>query len=333
MKPLDCERRLRSDRGKPRPVHRADVEAARVEGSDETLDAVHAREYHPIVLPEPVESRIERCGGVGCGDLDRRDLDRVRARLGEQSAHAAGLGARTRDHDPPPEEGAALEPGDRLAQTNRGAEHDGNRRTEAPALDHLGDAGSRVDDGLLAWRATPADRRGRRVGGETRVDEPGQVRAHLRHAHKKHDRVARARDALPVDPRARARLMPGENRHARDPVAMSHRDPGEGRHGKRRRDPGNDLEAQAGRAQGFGLLGAPAEDEGVAPLKPHDGPTCAPESHQQLVDLFLFEQVAPRTVLAGEYALGGVRREAKQVGVGEEVVDDDVGTSQTFAPA
>lgn len=52
-------------------------------------------------------------------------------------------------------------------------------------------------------------------------------------------------------------------------------------------DAGNDLEGDAGGAEGEGFFPAPAEDEGVTALETHDLPTLLGVDHQQAVDLLL----------------------------------------------
>src|SRR5438874_1204439 len=53
-------------------------------------------------------------------------------------------------------------------------------------------------------------------------------------------------------------------------LPVRQRDAGVGRRPERRRDAGDDLEGDAGPAQGLRLLAAAAEDERIAPLEPDD---------------------------------------------------------------
>ena len=65
---------------------------------------------------------------------------------------------------------------------------------------------------------------------------------------------------------------------------MRHRDPRVGRHAHARGDAGHDLERDSRGAEGGGLLGPPAEDQGVAPLEPDHRSARPGVLDQDLVD-------------------------------------------------
>ena len=71
--------------------------------------------------------------------------------------------------------------------------------------------------------------------------------------------------------------------------------------GDGRADAGDDLERDPGPRQRLGLLAAPAEDERIAALEPHDPPPAPRVQDQERVDLLLRQRVVARG-LAGEDA-------------------------------
>ncbi len=111
---------------------------------------------------------------------------------------------------------------------------------------------------------------------------------------------------------------------------MGHRDPGHGRSGEGRTDPGHHFELDPRGAEGLGLLAAPAEDERVTPLEPHDRPAGAAQLDEPGVDLGLGRR-CPRG-LPHVDQLGTGRGQLQQLAGDEPVVDHHVGPSEQVGP-
>jgi len=88
---------------------------------------------------------------------------------------------------------------------------------------------------------------------------------------------------------------------------MGDRNTGGGRHRNGRADAGDDLDGDGRPCQSQGFLTAPAEDERIAPLQPHDAATAAGVVDEEGIDLFLLQAVIPAH-LAGEDPERSARR-------------------------
>src|SRR3954447_25259700 len=81
--------------------------------------------------------------------------------------------------------------------------------------------------------------------------------------------------------------MTSDERDRRGVLAVSNGDPRVGGHGDSGGDAGHDLEGDARRCQGLGLLAAAAEDERVATLQAHHAAPSARTIQDQAFDLTL----------------------------------------------
>ncbi len=183
----------------------------------------------------------------------------------------------------------------------------------------------------------------------------GRGRAGLRHAHGRrrilaggdqrlghgaeacgaheHDERARQRgERSPVDIGLRlARLLVrGHDRDLRRESPVGHGHARVGGHGDRRCDTRHDLVRHAGRAQRERLLPAPAEEQRIAALQPHDRRCAAPVLDQTLRRLVLRQRHAAR-LLARVDQQAPRRGEIEQRISGQAVVDDHVGAAQELA--
>src|SRR5207247_5787045 len=100
--------------------------------------------------------------------------------------------------------------------------------------------------------------------------------------------------------------------------------------GDRRRDvrahPRNDLEGDAVARQRLRLLAAPAEDEGVAALEPHDTAPAPRVPDEERVDAFLGQRVSAARLAGEDAARPGCLVE--EASIDQAIVDDDVGAAQ-----
>ena len=128
-----------------------------------------------------------------------------------------------------------------------------------------------------------------------------------------------------------ARDEGGRHRH----VAMGERDArirqdtGRGRHSR------HHLEADAGVAQGDGLLAAAAEDVGIAAFQSYDATPrtgLADEAGVQLILPVAWPVRLPATTVAGVDALTVVAGEIEQAWIQQIVIEDDVSLGQQAGP-
>ena len=110
-----------------------------------------------------------------------------------------------------------------------------------------------------------------------------------------------------------------------------HRDAGVGGHGDGRGDPGHDLEGDAGRRQGHGLLAAPPEDEGVAALQPDDGVPGPAALDEEGVDRRPGATGPPGDLPTSTISAPGGARSSSD-GFGQPVMDDHVGPAHAPRP-
>jgi len=126
------------------------------------------------------------------------------------------------------------------------------------------------------------------------------------------------------------RHVAGHHREVVGDLAVGDRDAHDGRHRERARQPGDDVDGDAGVAARLDLLETTAEDEAVAALEADD--TLAREGalDDQPVDLLL-PRGSPARQLGDVDHLGGRRKVAEQLSRGEPVGDDHVGLHQRLA--
>ena len=122
-------------------------------------------------------------------------------------------------------------------------------------------------------------------------------------------------------------FVSGGEDHVGSEIAMGQRNSGVGGHGDGGGDAGHDLEIDAGCDGGLGFLRAASEDDRVAALQAHDVQPLAGTVDDESVDPALFDTAAA-TVLGDQDSSRRCRRVVKQAGIGEIVVDDDVGVPQ-----
>ena len=121
--------------------------------------------------------------------------------------------------------------------------------------------------------------------------------------------------------------MAGNERHRRRVASIRYGHAGVGGGRDRGRDAGNDLERDAGVVQGLGLFTTSPVDERISALQADDPLPLRGQEHQEMVELILLEDVAA-VRLADEDALGPVGSQVEEIGMGEAVVDDDVGLGE-----
>src|SRR6266496_4209016 len=90
------------------------------------------------------------------------------------------------------------------------------------------------------------------------------------------------------------------------------------------RDAGNDLDGNAGRAQGVELLAAPAEKERIAAFQPDDGLASLSPLDEERVDLLLRNTVSA-FCLADRDQLGLAARVIEHAFADQAVVENDIG--------
>ena len=116
--------------------------------------------------------------------------------------------------------------------------------------------------------------------------------------------------------------MAGDDGDARRHAALRDGHASGGRRGERGGDARHHLERHARSPQGEGLLAAPAEQERVATLQPHDARVLLRELDQEVVDELLRDRTSG--ALADVDALDVPGHEREHLGVRERVVHDDV---------
>src|SRR2546425_10203939 len=226
-----------------------------------------------------------------------------------------------------------VEPRESLPQRDDVADHRDDRRLESRAARALGDVAERPDHRLLPVGGSPADERHRRRGRAPVGDELSRELWQPLEAHQHDERVHRGREPRPVDPAPALRraTVPGDDGERGGDAAVGQRDPGV----RGRRDGGgharHDLERDPRARQRLRLLAAPAEDEGVAALEPHDTPPAPRVTDEERVDARLGQRVRAAR-LAREDATRP-RRLGEETPIHQAVVDDDVGAAQELEAA
>ncbi len=118
-------------------------------------------------------------------------------------------------------------------------------------------------------------------------------------------------------------LVAGQDGHLRGILPVRDRDAYRRGNGKRTRYARHHLDRDARRPQGLALLAAPAKEERVSPLEPHDDEVfLRPVDHQGL-DLVLFPRV-PAAEFPAVDLLGFFREGRKDLLAGQLVVKDDI---------
>lgn len=113
---------------------------------------------------------------------------------------------------------------------------------------------------------------------------------------------------------------------------MSHGDSRVGRHSDARRDSGHDLKRYTLSREVFRLLGAAAENQGIAPLEPDDEPAGPRVLDQKCIDLILIERAMPAR-FPGTDPDRIARNQVEQPGAGQMVVNHDIGAARQLGPA
>ncbi len=310
---------------------RPEVAAQRLQAVEERPDPVARREHEPVELAETADRAVERLVIVERADLDGgRDQDLGPHRL-QGRRRAVGLVDRAGDDDPLAEQGAVLEPSQRVASRHHLAHDQQGRGPEARLGHPRGKVVERRGDRPLPRERPRLDQGG---GGRARLAQPDQGAADARqagHAHVDDQGPGEPRQGRPVEPAVpRRRLgvaVPGDERDGRGGVAVRDRHARVGGHADPRRHPRHHLERQARGAQVLGLLRPPAEDERVAPLEPDHPTALAGVLGQDGVDLLLRQRaMADRLARADPQAAG--RGEVEQPGAGQVVVDDHLGAAE-----
>ena len=176
-------------------------------------------------------------------------------------------------------QGAALQPGDRLApRRHRAGEHD-RRRADRRRGDRRGQLGERRGHGSLARHRPPLDSSRRLAAVAPRRD---QALGHLGQpldAHVEDERPGKPGERLPVERRVvlGGILVPGDEGDRRGVLAVGQRDAGV----RRRGDPGGDARARP--RTGFRPPPAPRPPRRRARRRtgrrPSGGPRCVPPGH------------------------------------------------------
>ena len=249
--------------------------------------------------------------------------------MGEQ---AARLLARAGDGDALAEEGAALEPVQGLTQIHHIAEDGDGRRLELFFSGKRGDRAERSGKRLVASRGRPADKGDGGLFGHAGGTELFCDGTEALDTHQHHLGAGSRSDRLVVDARGLlARfLVAGEDRQHGVAGAVSHRDAGVGEATDRRGDSGDDLEAESRGGECLRLLATAAEEERVSPLESHDALSGGGVLHQQGIGLLLLEGMASGGLPCVDDHSGG-RDMAQEFGVGEVVVEDDLGLLEAVA--
>src|SRR2546422_5889312 len=141
-------------------------------------------------------------------------------------------------------------------------------------------------------------------------------------------RVHRGREPRPVDPAPALRRATGsgDDGERGGDAAVGQRDPGVRGHRDGGGHPRHDLERDPRARQRLRLLAAPAEDEGVAALEPHDAPAAPRVPHEEGVDLLLGQRVSAARLAREDPARPW--RLVEETPIHQAVVDDDVGAAQ-----
>ena len=262
-------------RGDLRAPERARVAAGVAQVAHELVDGVGAREDRPAVAgrPQIVDRSRNRPRVEGPRDLDRRQLDRLRALRRQQRARVRSPA------------GACASPA-RACRTAAAHRTSAGRRADAPPRRRSVTAGAPMPASATAAAIVSSVAVTTRWRGSvphsttaTGVDaaRPCSIRrcaisAQAPDAHQEDERVDARREMRPVDAGVvlRGIFVAGDDGERRREPAVRHRDARVRGRGDGRRDAGDDLERDAGGGQRLRLLAAAAEDERVAALQPHD---------------------------------------------------------------
>ncbi len=267
-------------------------------------------------------------------DPDRRQLDRLGAEAAERRGEPARLGAGAGDDHAPAVERAALEPGERLAPFDHGADHDQRRGADPLAPHRLGQRGERRGDGPLARHRAALDRRRGLLGVAPGLDQRRGVLGQPLDAHVEDEGAREGGERPPVERRLGLLgvLVAGHEGDRGGVVAVGDRDPGVGGGGDAGGHAGHDLELDPGLAQRLALLAAAAEDEGVAALEPDDALARAGGGDQPLADLLLRHRRHPGR-LADVDELGVLAGAVERPRRDQPVVEDRVGAGDQLQRA
>ena len=316
----------------PGPSEVARIPVSREKGIEKGLHAVRAGEDDPVIGAH-IGQGLHEGGLLRWGfDADRRELVGVGSYPAELGKESAGLCTRAGDGDALAEEGAALEPVQGLAQVHHVAEDGDGGRLELHLGRERGNGFQGPDQRGMTPRGGPADKGDGCLPGHACVAELFGDGAEAFHTHQHHLGAGCRGDRLVIDARGLfARfLVAGEDRQHGVAGPVGHRNAGVGEAPDRRGDSRNDLEAEPCGGKRLGFLTAPAEEEGVAPLEAHHALSGGGVLHQQGVGLLLLEGVPPRG-LARIDDFGACRHMPQEFGVGEVVVEDDLGLLEAIA--
>ena len=150
---------------------------------------------------------------------------------------------------------------------------------------------------------------GRRVGGETGLDQLRHDRCAALDAHQHHQRAAQAADGRPVDRIAVGGLVAGDDRDRTGDLTVRDGDAGGGRAGERRADARHDPALDARLGEHLHLFATAAEQERVAALQAHDSPARACVQHEQFVEHTLGVAAARALADVDEIGVGPCHRQ------------------------
>ena len=181
---------------------------------------------------------------------------------------------------------------------------------------------------LLVIPGAVADQRGGGVGRQAGGDQLAGNLAEAGQPHVEHQGLATAGQALPGQGQGAVLLqVAGDELAGLCQVAVGQRDAGIGAAAGGGGNARHHLAIDPVGQQELQLLGAAAEDEGVATLEPHHPLVLQCQVHQQLVDLLLGQAVEP-TGLADEAAIAAGRQQGEQGRADQAVIDHHIGLLQ-----
>ena len=171
-----------------------------------------------------------------------------------------------------PLQGAALQPGERLAALHHRADDDNRRGADSFAFYRGGDRPQRRCDGALPGHRAALDRRRGLVPVTAGLDQRRRVLGHPLDAHVEDEGAGEAGQGFGVECHLPLLGIPvaGDEGDRGGVVAVGDRDPRVGGGGDAGGHAGDDLELDPGGAQRLALLAAPPEDERVAALQADD---------------------------------------------------------------
>jgi hypothetical protein len=178
----------------------------------------------------------------------------------------------------------------------------------------------------LIGQGAALDHDRRFVGGATGRDQAlGDPRQSL-HSHVEDEGAGERRKGVVVE---RGFLLlgvfvPGDEGNGRGVVAVGHRDARVGGGRDAGGDPGNDLEGDAGGGKRLGLLPAPPEDEGIAPLEADHDLSLPSTIDQELLDSLL-RDARRAGILADVEHFDSGPGEIQRLFGNQAVADDHVG--------